>query len=174
MRLLGSSFPFVFLIALIFFQPLNAGLSRQVFTGLSLQEQDLFRAVWGNDIPKIEQLLKEGVDIDAQNRFGRTALHESTLDKLSVDVLRFLIKRGADLEAITVYGFTALHSAALGNNFNAVGVLIEAGVDPKVRDTQGNLALDLAKKWEFKDVVNFLSDLSMQDKKPTSTLPCFP
>ncbi len=173
MRLLGSSFSFAFLVALIFSQPLSAGLNRQALTGLSYQEQDLFRAVWDGDIPKIEQLLKEGVDIDAQNRFGRAALHESTLDKWNVDVLKLLIERGADLKVQTVYGFTALHSAALGNNLNASRVLIDAGVDLEVRDAQGNMALDLAKRWDFKNVVNFLSDPPVQSKQ-TSSLPCFP
>lgn len=173
MRLLGSSFPFVFLVALVFSHSLSAGLNRPVFAGLSLQEQDLFRAVWDGDIPAIEQLLKEGVDINASNRFGRTALHESTLDKLSVDVLKFLIERGANLEAITVYGFTVLHSAALGNNINAVRVLIEAGVDPEVRDLYGDRALDLAKMWDFKEVIKFLSDLP-KSKKQTSPFSCFP
>lgn len=62
-----------------------------------------------------------------------------------VDVVRYLIDKGAAVNQVTKgMGSTALHRAAFAGNKEVVGLLLQAGADPMLRDCDHLTALDKA------------------------------
>lgn len=54
-------------------------------------------------------------------------------------------------------GETILHYAALSGNKEMVKVLIDLGCNRYIRDSDGKLAVDLAKKLDKRDIVELLT-----------------
>ena len=76
----------------------------------------------------IDLLLKEGVEMEAKDIDGRTALLVAVIEGHEV-VVRLLLERGADINAIDGYGQTALHWAASEMNPAMLEILLENGAD---------------------------------------------
>ena len=73
-------------------------------------------------------LLKLGVDVAAQDKFGSIPLHYASNDG-QVEIVRILIDRGADVKAVNANGRTPLHDASLNGHVEVVYMLIEHGAD---------------------------------------------
>ncbi|KAH8585593.1 ankyrin repeat-containing domain protein, partial [Bisporella sp. PMI_857] len=74
-----------------------------------------------------------GLDVEAADSFGRTALHHAS-DNGHLEVVTLLLEKGADLEAADIYGKTALHHASRNGHLEVVTLLLEKGADVKARD----------------------------------------
>jgi quinoprotein dehydrogenase-associated probable ABC transporter substrate-binding protein len=61
-----------------------------------------------------------------------------------IDVAKALIDHDADVNAKSAKGVTALIVAATHNNAAMIGLLLQSGADPLIKDNQGQTALDLA------------------------------
>ncbi len=61
------------------------------------------------------------------------------------DVAKELLKRGADVNAQSGIGMTALMIAATHNSPPMIGLLMDAGADPAIKNKQGQTAADVAK-----------------------------
>jgi quinoprotein dehydrogenase-associated probable ABC transporter substrate-binding protein len=62
------------------------------------------------------------------------------------DIARGLLDRGADVNAQSKSGVTALMVAATHNNPPMIGMLIDAGADPAVKNNLGQTAADVAER----------------------------
>lgn len=99
-------------------------------------------------------LCKHGACVDICNDFGATPL------SLSVDypeVLSHLIKKNANLDMQGTLGRTALSDAAAGHQLASAKLLLDAGANPLLKDTNENTAWHHAveimreKPWMFDD-----------------------
>ncbi|HXF52940.1 MAG TPA: quinoprotein dehydrogenase-associated putative ABC transporter substrate-binding protein [Hyphomicrobiaceae bacterium] len=63
-----------------------------------------------------------------------------------IDIAKALVERKADVNAQAKNGMTALMIAATHNNAPMIGLLMEAGADPSLKNAQGLTATDLAEK----------------------------
>jgi len=62
------------------------------------------------------------------------------------DIAQGLIERGADVNAQSKSGVTALMIAAAHNNPPMIGILIDAGADPSLKNSLGQTAADVAER----------------------------
>jgi ankyrin repeat protein len=70
-------------------------------------------------VEAIRLLLDLGLDIDAANTSGETALHAAVAGRGSEAIIRFLVERGASLEATDKKGRTPLDVALGSRRTNA-------------------------------------------------------
>ena len=91
----------------------------------------------------LKALLNQGVDINATDNDGETALMEAA-DGRNAEVVRVLIANGANVNAADEDGETALMIAADEGRAETVRLLLEAGANVNARDEDGETALDKA------------------------------
>jgi len=100
------------------------------------------------DLADLAQLLSEGADVNALDRYGQTSLMRAAHDGL-VDVVRLLLARGARLDHTAKHHLTALMLAVIAGHDVVAEDLIQAGADLDVRGSgpgfDGKTALDLAR-----------------------------
>jgi ankyrin repeat protein len=77
-------------------------------------------------------------------------------------VVELLLAHGAQVDVAGEGGWTALHMAAQWNHPGIARLLIEKGANKAYLDGGGRTPLEIAQKYESRDVVNFLSTLSEQ------------
>ena len=71
--------------------------------------------------------------------------------------VKLLVERGSELDAVDGFeGWTALMFAAGEGNEEVCKVLLEAGADPGLKDSDGDTALDHAKANQQKAVIELL------------------
>jgi ankyrin repeat protein len=101
----------------------------------------LYAAAVGS-VDAMRFLLDKGADVNAQNRFGSTALMLSATDNAKV---RLLVEHGANVNAASKQGRTALFIAAMSDgSADIVRYLVSKGADIKARDAFGNTVLTAA------------------------------
>lgn len=105
-------------------------------------KRQVLRAARNGDTA-LKTLLSQGVDVNATDRDGETALMEAA-DSRNAEAVRVLIANGANVNAADEDGETALMIAADEGNTEAVRLLIQAGANVNARDEEGESALDKA------------------------------
>ncbi|KAJ3353286.1 Palmitoyltransferase Hip14 [Entophlyctis luteolus] len=91
-------------------------------------------------------LAAKGVDCDAPDSMGRTALMWCAYQGNSEESLRVMIKLGANIDRVDSTGMTALHWAVVSNHIKFSKLLIDAGADYRAKDPQGKTAGDWAQE----------------------------
>ena len=87
----------------------------------------LHRAVYENDFDMLRALLESGVDMQARNAHGWTALHTAAyLNRVNaLEVVLLFTAESEVLASLTDFGHTALHLACSRGNLEVVRMLIK-------------------------------------------------
>jgi ankyrin repeat protein len=94
----------------------------------------------------IDVLVEAGVDLEARDEHGETAMHEAASgDWGFASGIRRLLQHGAKPDPIDLGGVTPLMLAASMGELACVKLLLDAGADPTRKDTKGRTALDAAR-----------------------------
>lgn len=98
----------------------------------------------------LELLLAHGADLRSTNRYGGTALIPAA-ERGHVETVRRLIEAGVDVDHVNRLGWTALLEAVIlgdgGERHRAiVGLLLDAGADPALADSDGVTPLEHARR----------------------------
>src|ERR1035437_1123459 len=82
------------------------------------------------DIRKVEELLKQGVDVNAPIGCGTFSPLDGAVNTQNVDMLKFLLAHGAKPRGLADAAFASGEQQAM----EMVTALLEAGVDPNTRN----------------------------------------
>ena len=89
----------------------------------------LIEAVKRQDAEAVQRLLSDGVEVDARQPDGATALHWATYRE-DLDTVDLLLRAGADVDAVNRLGARPLWLAAHNGDPALIARLLDAGADP--------------------------------------------
>ncbi|KAL6605878.1 hypothetical protein ACP70R_041531 [Stipagrostis hirtigluma subsp. patula] len=106
-------------------------------------------------IPPMDNLLDNGVDIDLVDKDGFTSLHKAVIGKKEA-VISHLLRKGANPHVRDRDGATPLHYAVQVGALQTVKLLIKYKVDVNVADNDGWTPLHLAIQSRNRDIAKIL------------------
>ncbi|XP_030447388.2 ankyrin repeat domain-containing protein EMB506, chloroplastic [Syzygium oleosum] len=106
-------------------------------------------------IPFMDKLLENGLDIDAVDEYGLTALHKAIIGKKEA-VISHLLRKGADPHVRDWDGATPLHYAVQVSAMQTVKLLIKYKVDVNVADNEGWTPLHISMQSRNRDIAKIL------------------
>lgn len=119
----------------------------------------LMCAAKNGDSHMVELLLKEGVDVNAQNNYGNSALILA-VSLANYEVVTKLIEAGADINVRDNQGCTPLMIACTNINPRLVGVCLEAGAVMDYQNDKGETALSIATRNESEYSTDYLLQIN--------------
>lgn len=133
----------------------------------------LHMAAASNDVDLAWALVRRGIDVNACDTNGITALYLA-VEFGFVRVARVLVEAGADMALGDSHGDTPLHLATRLNRSAIVRLLLWKGVDTSVADNFCSTALHLAAEWEDAVVAGLLvkagANVNSRDKAERTPL----
>lgn len=111
--------------------------------GIPYSNEAFFKAVQGGDRELVASFIKAGIDINAKEEDGRTALLIA-VEKRDAGMAALLADNGADVNARDVDGYTALMYVAYKGNLELAELLLNHGADVQAKDNDGWTALRIA------------------------------
>jgi uncharacterized protein len=102
--------------------------------------KELEKAVLLGDLPLIKSLIKDGCDIDAKDKYGRTILYDAILKGFQDIVLELLMSK-ANVNNQDKEGKAPLHFASIHSQVEISKMLVEYGAEIDVKDENGNTPL---------------------------------
>ena len=97
-------------------------------------------AMEANDVRRLDEQLRGGMDVDAVDSVGRTPLMIAA-QMGRTEMAGPLIRHGASISARCSCGMTPLAYAAYSGDARTVALLLERGADPNAVDGRGNTPL---------------------------------
>lgn len=117
--------------------------------------EQLFKVVEGKEVDRVRDLLDKGVDINAQDTQGRTAIMIATYAN-DVEMVKVLIAEGADVDIQdNMLNNPFLYAGAEGY-MEILKLMIAAGADPTITNRYGGVALIPASEHGYVEVVKEL------------------
>ena len=118
-------------------------------------DERLVEAVRNGDYAAARGLLEAGVDADAPEADGTTALHWAVRHDRA-GIAKLLLRAGADANTANRYGVTPLSLAGTNGNAGIVALLLDAGADPNLATPEGETPLMTAARTGNPDVLRLL------------------
>jgi ankyrin repeat protein len=118
-------------------------------------EVRLADAVKKGDQAVVRSLLQRGVDVNARQADGTTALYWAALNN-DVETARLLIRAGADVKTPNRYGVAPLSVACINGSAPMIELLLKAGADANAAMTEGETALMTAARTGVSDALEVL------------------
>jgi ankyrin repeat protein len=111
----------------------------------ALTEEDYFNATENGNLDKLKECIRKGVDKEAKDKYGWTALHHASFDG-HLEIVKYLIEKcHVDKKVKGNNGWTALHYASEQGHLEIVKYLVEVcHVDTQVDGNNGESARDIA------------------------------
>lgn len=131
--------------------------ARRPNPALQKQQWSTFFTLTNDDLETLDEMIAGGWDLkNAKDSSGKTAMHRAAQlgNKLAVEKL---IKAGCPVDPANSWGETPLHFATRNGKLGAVKALVEGGANIKQQTAQGDDALELAKKYRFTKVYEYLA-----------------
>ncbi|OQR99647.1 hypothetical protein ACHHYP_05402 [Achlya hypogyna] len=118
-------------------------------------EKQMYDAVKAGNVDAVRALLEKGVDINAADEVGYTALHWAAWTG-PIQIVTLLLGAQADVDSTNDYDNTPLHWAAWAGKEDAVLVLLQAGADIHQQNDEGDTALHFAAREGHEDTLKLL------------------
>ncbi|KAJ7373498.1 hypothetical protein OS493_011095 [Desmophyllum pertusum] len=98
-----------------------------------------FAAV-SNDVTTLDNLVNQGLELEARAKNGDTPLHRAAA-RGTAEMIQRLVDRGADMSAVNNRGQTSLLVCLASSNKEGSKILLKHGSNVQVADKDGNTAL---------------------------------
>ena len=125
--------------------------------GAAAVDLPLIDALRAGDAGRARALIADGIDVDASDGDGTTALHWAALHD-DVETGRALIAAGARVEAANRFDATPLALAAENGSAAFIELLLDAGADPDAATPEGETTLLTVARTGRADAVRLLLD----------------
>ena len=127
--------------------------------GYTYSESSFIKCAEKGEVEAVKMFLDEGININACDKEGRSALMRASLFG-HVETVKLLIDKGADVKIKDkeTQG-TALMEAVAGNHPDVIRLLAENGADVNERDVLSRTPLHVASMWDFVEVAKVLIEL---------------
>ena len=122
---------------------------------LKVAEQMLPLAVGLGYISLADAFINQGVNVDARDHRGMTALNHA-ICRGHEELVRLLIEKGADVTSASKSGATPLHKAVDHGSEDMVRLLLSHGADAAATDKHGQTPLDLALRGKRDEIARLL------------------
>lgn len=127
--------------------------------GYSYTESSFVESAKKGDIDAVKLFLAEGIDINATNERGQTALIRAA-EYQRTEVVTLLLGKGADVDKVGGrYARTALTEAAGAGNVVIIKQLVEKGADINAKDYEGTTPIFFACMYGHVEAVRLLIEL---------------
>lgn len=127
------------------------------------QEAEIHKAAYNGDMSKVEELLKKGVNPDARDSFGGTALHAAMFQK-NIKIIQLLLQYKFDINAQGPQnGYTPLHDAVWSNNIEAVKLLLDEGAKTNIKGKDGLTPYGKAKNEGKAEIVKLFESRGIKE-----------
>lgn len=126
--------------------------------GNSKSHQEKFlHAAKNGSLYQVKECIIHGVNKDAKDSKGWTALHYACLNGY-LNIVQYLIEAcRVEKDATTNSGWTALHRACFNGHLDVVKYLIETcHIDQEANNNVGQTAYDIARKYNKTSVAEYL------------------
>ncbi|XP_050458784.1 ankyrin repeat and death domain-containing protein 1A-like isoform X2 [Cataglyphis hispanica] len=117
----------------------------------------LHEAVIKNEADTVRKVLKETVDVDSRNNYGRAPIHWAA-SRGNTEIIEMLIQAKCDIEARDKYGMRPLHMAAQHGHRDAVKMLINAGANVFAVNKKQHTLLMCGARGSNVSVVEYLAE----------------
>jgi len=146
----GASLPHDVILLLAEGAPIDGLQEIDYEDGRAHWETPLLTALIEGRYAAAQALIEAGADPDAPcfigtvgHWFAHTALHK-VIGQRGAIAVQILIDAGADVNRETTVGSTPLHIAAIDDNSEIARILMEAGADASILNSNGTRARDVA------------------------------
>ena len=116
---------------------------------------ELFSAC-ARGLDELKKYHNDGHGVNDKDEYGETALHHCS-EYGAIDSVKYLIANRADIDVLDEDGNTPLiKGVAAAEHFKVVGLLLDAGANPNIKNDYGNTALSEAQMREKNDTAELL------------------
>ncbi|GHU11611.1 hypothetical protein FACS189449_03430 [Alphaproteobacteria bacterium] len=120
---------------------------------LSAMNERLHEAVRNHQSDVVKNLIADGVDVNARNKHGETALHRAVIEGDVKTVLRLLAAPNINVNARDQHNATPLHYAVPYGKKEIVALLLGApNIDVNAKNLENKTPLNLAIDLKLDDV----------------------
>lgn len=111
----------------------------------------------GSDIEFVKYLIALDVEINTQDRHGKTPLVEAVKND-NLEIVTFLLNKGADPNPIDAWGKSPLKTAITNNNLILTKLLLASGANARIQDKTGLTPYEVALKNNNEEFAKLLSE----------------
>ncbi|XP_008547862.1 palmitoyltransferase Hip14 isoform X1 [Microplitis demolitor] len=117
---------------------------------------DIVKATQYGALERVTELVDAGADVNEPDAETVTLLHWAAINNRT-EIVKYLIAKGANVDAIGgELSSTPLHWAARQGHLPTFSILMRAGADPSLRDSEGFACIHLAAQFGHTGIVAYL------------------